>query len=75
MRNDNLVLIVQEVISLRNVRFTLPDELHKDLKRKAIDESISLKDLVIKALQEYIDKHPPVVKNDVTYMSTREDKE
>ena len=60
---------------MRNVRFTLPDELHKDLKRKAIDESIPLKGLVIKALQEYINKHPPLAKNDATHVPTREDKE
>lgn len=37
-----------------------PDDLHKDLKRRAIDEGISLKELIVKALQEYIEQHPPM---------------
>ena len=38
----------------------IPDNIHLDLKRRAIDERISLKDLIVKALQEYIEQHPPM---------------
>lgn len=37
-----------------------PDDLHKDLKRRAIDEGISLKELIVKTAREYIDQHPPI---------------
>lgn len=42
------------------VRVLLPEELHKDLKHRAIDEGIPLKNLIEKALQEYIGDHPPM---------------
>lgn len=42
-----------------NVRINLPDELHWDLKRRAIDERIPLKELITKALEEYLKQHPP----------------
>lgn len=42
-----------------NIRFNLPDDLHWDLKRRATDERITLKELVMKALQEYLEQHPP----------------
>ena len=38
----------------------IPDEVHWNLKRRAIDEHISLKELAVKALREYIDRHPPM---------------
>ena len=37
----------------------MPDELHKNLRRRAIDEGISLKVLIEKALREYISHNPP----------------
>lgn len=37
-----------------------PDDLHKDLKRRAIDEGISLKELIVKTAREYIERHPPM---------------
>jgi len=43
-----------------DVRIDLPDNLHRNLKRRAIDEGIPMKDLLIKALQEYIENHPPL---------------
>lgn len=39
-----------------NVRLSLPEELHQDLKHEAIDQRIALKDLIVKVLQEYIDR-------------------
>lgn len=36
-----------------------PGDLHKDLKRRAIDEGISLKELIVKTAREYIEQHPP----------------
>ena len=30
------------------------DELHKAIKHRAVDEGITLKDLMIKALEEYL---------------------
>jgi len=43
-----------------NVRINLPDNLHRNLKRRAIDEGIPMRDLLIKALQEYIEHNPPL---------------
>ena len=40
----------------------IPEELHQNLKRRAIDEDISLKGLIVKALREYIEQHPPMQK-------------
>lgn len=37
----------------------IPDELHWHLKRRALDERIALKELLVKALQEYVNQHPP----------------
>ena len=37
-----------------HVRLVLPDDLHFDLKRQALEERISLTNLLIKALQEYL---------------------
>jgi hypothetical protein len=42
------------------VRVLLLEELHRNLKRRAIDEGIPLKNLVEKALEEYIGNHPPI---------------
>lgn len=39
-----------------NVRLSLPEELHQALKHESIDQRIALKDLIVKALQEYIDR-------------------
>jgi hypothetical protein len=36
-----------------------PDDLHRNLKRRAIDEDISLKELIVKAVRAYIEQHPP----------------
>lgn len=36
-----------------------PDDLHRNLKRRAIDEGIPLKELIIKTAHEYIERHPP----------------
>jgi hypothetical protein len=43
-----------------NVRIALPDELHRDLKRRAIDEGIPLKELIEKALHKYVEQNPPM---------------
>ena len=39
-----------------HVRIVLPDELHLDLKRQALEERVSLTVLLIKALQEYMER-------------------
>ena len=44
---------------MANIRYDIPDGLHWDLKRRAVDERMSLKDLVTKALQYYLDHNPP----------------
>ncbi len=41
------------------VLISIPDELHKDLKRRAIDESVSLKELIQRALQQYMERYTP----------------
>ena len=38
-----------------NIR-NFPDELHKDIKVKAVMEGITLKDIIIKAVEEYLKK-------------------
>ncbi len=43
-----------------DVRIDLPDNLHRNLKRRAIDEGMPMRDLLIKALQEYIEHNPPL---------------
>ncbi|MGA8849572.1 MAG: hypothetical protein WB564_07115 [Dehalococcoidia bacterium] len=36
------------MMEVRQVRIVLPDELHRDLKRRAIDEGMPLKELPAK---------------------------
>jgi hypothetical protein len=43
---------------MANIRYDLPDDLHWNLKRRAADERMSLKDLVVKALRYYLEKSP-----------------
>jgi len=58
--NVIIVLRVIKVIEVRQVRIVLPDELHRDLKRRAIDEGMPLKELIEKALAKYISENPPM---------------
>ena len=51
----NVVTQVCEVIQVGHVRLMLPDDLHFNLKRQALDERISLTTILIKALREYLD--------------------
>jgi len=44
---------------MANIRYDIPDDLHWNLKRRAVDERMSLKDLVVKALQQYLEQNPP----------------
>ena len=46
-----------------HVRMVLPDDLHFDLKRQALEERISLTTLLIKALSEYLDNQSRTQKN------------
>lgn len=57
--NVTIVILVTKVIKVSQVRIVLPDELHRDLKRRAIDEGIPLKNLIEKALARYIKENPP----------------
>lgn len=58
--NGTMVLRVIKVMEVRQVRIVLPDELHRDLKRRAIDEGVPLKELIEKALDKYILENPPM---------------
>jgi metal-responsive CopG/Arc/MetJ family transcriptional regulator len=58
-----------------NVRISLPDELHRNLKRRAIDESVPLKELIERALREYMRQHPPRPSMFDLAMEKRETKE
>jgi len=58
--NVTIVLRVIKVIEVRQVRIVLPDELHRDLKRRAIDEGMPLKELIERALAKYISEYPPM---------------
>ena len=42
------MLGVIKVVEVGQVRIVLPDELHRDLKRRAIDEGIPLEELPAK---------------------------
>ena len=48
------------MIWMGNVRINLPDNLHRNLKRRVIDEGMPMRDLLIKVLQEYIEQNPPL---------------
>ena len=60
MMNGTIVPRVIKVMEVRQVRIVLPDELHRDLKRRAIDEGVPLKELIEKALSKYISENPPM---------------
>jgi len=60
MTNGIIMLRVIKVIEVRQVRIVLPDQLHRDLKRRAIDEGIPLKEVIEKALAKYISENPPI---------------
>lgn len=45
---------------MTKVLVDFPDDLHKDLKRRAIDEGISLKKLIVEIAREHIKQHPPL---------------
>lgn len=47
---------LREVTIVGNVRMVLPDDLHLDLKRQALEERTTLTALLIKALQEYLER-------------------
>lgn len=49
------IILVMKVSTMGNVRITIPDQLHKDLKHISIDEKMALKELIVKALQKYRD--------------------
>jgi plasmid stability protein len=58
--NGIIVLRVIKVMEVRQVRIVLPDGLHRDLKIRAIDEGMPLKELIEKALAKYISENPPM---------------
>ena len=41
---------------MSNINITIPDDIHKKLKIAAALEEKSLKDLVIEALQDYLER-------------------
>ena len=41
---------------MKEIRIQISDRLHKQLKQKALDEGTTLKNLTIKALEEYTEK-------------------
>ena len=43
-----------------HIRINLEDILHRNLKRRAIDEGIPMRELLIKALEEYVQRNPPL---------------
>jgi hypothetical protein len=45
---------------MAKVLIDFPEDLHKDLKRRAIDDGVTLKKLIVEAAQEYIKRHPPL---------------
>jgi hypothetical protein len=44
---------------MKKALIEFPDDLHRNLKRRALDEDISLKELIVKAVRTYIEEHPP----------------
>ena len=59
----SVVTQVCEVIQVGHVRLVLPEDLHFDLKRQALEERISLTTLLMKALQEYLNSQRRTEKN------------
>jgi len=43
-----------------HVRINIEDSLHKNLKRRAIDEGIPMGELLVRALEEYMERNPPL---------------
>ena len=41
-----------------------PEDLHTALKKQAIDEKLDLRDLIIKALEQYLEAQHPQEKGD-----------
>jgi hypothetical protein len=41
------------------LHYDIPEELHKELKRLALDQDMTLKALVLAALTEYLERHRP----------------
>ena len=42
---------------MKELRLQITEELHKQLRQKALDESLTLKRLMTDALEEYIRRH------------------
>jgi len=42
-----------EVTQLGELRFSIPDKLHKELKKIALDKSVSLKQLIVDIFELY----------------------
>jgi hypothetical protein len=51
---------VSKVTKMGHLRISVEDSLHKNLKRRAIDEGIPMRELLVKALEEYVDRNPPL---------------
>ena len=41
---------------MTNININIPEELHKKAKQKALDKDITLKELIIKSIEEKIKK-------------------
>lgn len=48
---------------MKELRLQITNELHKDLKQRALDEDVTLKQLTTEALEEYI-RRPKEQKGD-----------
>jgi hypothetical protein len=50
------MIVLYEVIDMGEIRVRIPQKMHKKLKQKAIEEDTTLKEIIIKALNEYLKK-------------------
>lgn len=48
------------------LRISIGNDLHKNLKRRAIDEGVPMRDLLVKVLEEYVEHNPPLSSSDET---------
>ena len=52
----NHLIHLYEVVAMREIRTSLPQQLHKQLKEEAARDGLYLKELIVRILQEHVKK-------------------
>jgi len=45
---------------MAKILIDLPDDLHRGSKIRAVNEGVTLKKLIVAAVREYLERHPPM---------------